>query len=136
MKSIPEEKAKPRKLNDLTNSSDTKKILSKIQAILKEKKCEDIKILNLEKVNSYLSYFILCNVSSNVQAKAAARDLEKNFKSLKLGPGNPEREDRGADSGWTLLDFGEIIVHIMTAEMRGFYDLDRLWGDATIVTVR
>ncbi|MCE9499901.1 MAG: ribosome silencing factor [Leptospira sp.] len=125
-----------KKTKEVSNSTDTKKILSRIQAMLKEKKCEDITILNLEEVNSYLSYFVLCNVSYCVQAKAVSRELENNFKSLKLGPGNQDNEEKGAESGWILIDFGEILVHIMTPEKRHFYDLDRLWGDAKVITVK
>ena len=62
----------PKKRED----TDTKKVLSQIQTILSSKKCENISILNLENVNSYLSYFVICTVLTNVQASATARDLE------------------------------------------------------------
>ncbi|MBE7411239.1 MAG: ribosome silencing factor [Leptospiraceae bacterium] len=110
--------------------SDTKKILLQIQTILASKKCEEISILNLENVNSYLSYFVICTVMTSIQAQATARELEKSLKHLKLGKGNQSNGQGSLDSGWILLDFGEILVHIMTKEKRNFYDLERLWGDA------
>ncbi|MDX1957666.1 MAG: ribosome silencing factor [Leptospiraceae bacterium] len=99
-----------------------------MQEILLDKKCEDIVVLDLEKVNTYLSLFIISTVKTTVQGNAAAKELEKSLKELKLGKGNQERTK--ADNGWILLDFGEIIIHIMTSEKRNFYDLEKLWGDA------
>lgn len=117
-----------------TISAENKKILKDMTKILQDKKCEDIKVINLEEVNSYLSIFVICTVKTSVQARAAARDLEKNLKHLKLGAGNTERTTK-KESGWTLLDFGEIIVHIMTEETRKYYDLDRLWADGSAIEV-
>ncbi len=122
----------PKKRED----TDTKKVLSQIQTILSSKKCENISILNLENVNSYLSYFVICTVLTNVQASATARDLERNLKHLKLGAGKQSIGSNSSDSGWILLDFGEILVHIMTEEKRKFYDLEKLWGDAKPVKIK
>jgi ribosome-associated protein len=52
-----------------------------------------------------------------------------------IGCGNSEKKSIPTESGWTLLDLGEIVVHIMTAETRAYYDLDKLWGDAKKVTL-
>lgn len=114
---------------------DSKKIIKKIILILEDKKCEDIKVLNLENVNSYLSIFVICTVNNVVQARAASRELEKTLKEFKLGPGNQEKKAHNSDNGWILLDLGEIIVHLMTPEKRSFYDLERLWGDANSLKV-
>jgi ribosome-associated protein len=119
---------KPKKKKAVTNSRKT--ILKKIVEILKDKKCEEITVLDLEKVNTYLSVFIICTVKTNIQGNAAARELERSMKELKLGRGNQDKKGVSADNGWTLLDFGEIIIHIMTPEKRNFYDLEKLWGDA------
>lgn len=119
---------KPKKKGTPTT---TKKIIKKIITILEEKKCEDISILDLENVNSYLCIFIICSVNSAVQARAVSRELERSLKEYKLGPGNQEKKAHNSDNGWILLDLGEIVVHIMTPEKRKYYDLEKLWGDAT-----
>ncbi|MBP9887308.1 MAG: ribosome silencing factor [Leptospiraceae bacterium] len=116
-------------------SPETKKILKEILNLLKEKKCEDIVIMNLEEVNTYLSLFVIATVASHTQGRAVARELEKNMKQYKLGSGNTEKKNIPAESGWSLIDLGEIIVHIMTAETRAYYDLDKLWGDAKRITL-
>ena len=111
-------------------SSDVKNILSTIKKIMVDKKCEEITVLNLKEVNSYLSYFVICNVNSSTHGKAVSRDIEKTLKSFKLGLGNQDKGTTYSDSGWILLDYGDILVHIMTPEKREFYALERLWRDA------
>lgn len=135
MKSNLENEVKPIKPKKKESQPTTKKILKIIVSILNEKKCEDISILDLENVNTYLSIFIICTVNSSTQAKAVSRELERKLKVYKLGSGNQEKKAHNADNGWTLLDLGEIFVHIMTQEKRKFYDLEKLWGDATIIKI-
>ena len=132
---LKEKKAPSKAKEKLTISPETKKVLKEIISLLKEKKCEDIVVMNLEEVNSYLSLFVIATVASHTQGRAAARDLEKKMKPYKLGAGNSEKKSIPTESGWTLLDLGEIVVHIMTAETRTYYDLDKLWGDAKKVTL-
>lgn len=132
---LKEKKTSPAKPKDKSISPATKKTLKEITSHLREKKCEDIVIMNLEEVNSYLSLFVIATVSSHTQGKAVARDLEKKMKSYKLGAGNTEKKNAPTESGWTLLDLGEIVVHIMTKETRAYYDLDKLWGDAKKISL-
>ncbi|MCB1178691.1 MAG: ribosome silencing factor [Leptospiraceae bacterium] len=128
------ENEKPaKKAKKKTSTTDLKKVLKIIQTILNEKKCKEISFLNLEKIHSYLSVFVICTVDSHVQARAVSRELERNLKEFKLGKGNQEKKSQ--DNGWILLDMGEIIIHIMTEEKRNFYGLERLWGDAKQIKV-
>ncbi|EMY77217.1 ribosome silencing factor [Leptospira weilii serovar Ranarum str. ICFT] len=108
----------------------TQEILRTICDIMTDKKCEEISVLNLEGVNSYLSYFVICTVNSAVQANAVAREVRKTLKEYKLSHKEADKTGTSATSGWTLLDFGEIIIHIMTPEKREYYNLDKLWRDA------
>ncbi|ABJ76657.1 ribosome silencing factor [Leptospira borgpetersenii] len=108
----------------------TEKVLQVIYDIMVDKKCEEISILNLESVNSYLSFFVICTVNSAVQANAVAREIRKTLKEYKLTHKEVDKTGTSTNSGWTLLDFGEIIIHIMTPEKREYYNLDRLWRDA------
>lgn len=119
-----------------SSSPDIKKILKKIKEILIEKKCENTVFLDLEKVNSYLSIFVITTVGSAVQAKAVSRELERSLKEFKLRKSNQTRSaETSTDNGWILLDLGEIIIHIMTPDKREFYSLDKLWGDAKAIKV-
>ena len=77
-------------------------------------------------------YFILCTATSDTHAKTLADEKDK----LLSEAGEPVLRREGYRSGgWTLLDFGCVIVHVFTDEARKFYDLERLWSDSEVVDV-
>lgn len=114
-------------------------ILKNIKKIFIEKKCENIQFLNLQKVNSYLSYFAIATARTTAQARFCAREIEKFMKPYRKFYGNLQRTSNliptRDNSGWLVLDYGDIIVHIMQPEIREFYNLERLWGDAEFIEV-
>ncbi|MDF3820055.1 ribosome silencing factor [Leptospira sp. 96542] len=117
-------------------SEETINYLKKIKQTLIDKKCENIQFLDLRDVHSYLSLFVLATVKTETQGRSCAKDIDKFMKPLKLSVSRNHFADLPKDvTGWILLDYGEVCVHIMTDEMRTFYSLDRLWGDATPILV-
>lgn len=112
-------------------------ILKNIKKIFLEKKCEEIQFLDLQNVNSYLTYFAIATAKTDTQARSVAREIEKFMKPLRKGQGIQNRSPQGNvakdNSGWLLLDYGDIIVHIMNPEIRSYYNLERLWGDAKVL---
>ena len=94
---------------------------------LDDKKARDIQILKMDKVTVLADYFVICTATSDTHAKTLADETEK----LLDQAGEPVLRREGyRTGGWTLLDFGCVIVHIFSEELRGFYALDRLWADA------
>lgn len=91
-----------------------------------EKKGIDVLLLDLRKVNSYFDYFLIATGNSRIHCRALARELER----LMLGRGVRSRNRPDYDSGWIVIDFGSLIVHIFTGETRDYYQLEKLWGDA------
>ncbi|HOP29152.1 MAG TPA: ribosome silencing factor [Spirochaetota bacterium] len=93
---------------------------------LDDKKADNPVFMDLRKVNSYLNYFIIATGNSKIHCRSLARELERFAISegLKLY-GNPDY-----NSEWIIIDFGEIIAHIFTEEMRSYYQLEKLWADA------
>ena len=98
----------------------------KCLAFLDEKKAENPVFMDLRKVNTYLDFFLIATGNSKIHCRALARDLERFAiaEGLKMN-GNPDY-----NSEWIIIDFGEIIAHIFTDEMRSYYQLERLWADA------
>ncbi|MDY6935843.1 MAG: ribosome silencing factor [Spirochaetota bacterium] len=95
--------------------------------LLDEKKAADIIILDLSKINNYFDYFIISTGNSFLHCRSLGREIRKLFKAISL----KERSKSKLDSGWILLDYTDIVVHIFTQEMREFYQLEKLWADAT-----
>jgi len=98
----------------------------KCLSFLDEKKAENPVFMDLRKINTYLDFFIIATGNSKIHCRALARDLERFAiaEGLKMY-GNPDY-----NSEWIIIDFGEIIAHIFTDEMRSYYQLERLWADA------
>ena len=122
-------------LQDDTNKNNkelTDSAIKLIVSTLQSKKCEDITVLNLNTVNAFLSWFIIASVQSTTQAKSVSRELVKTLKSERIKNYNNQND---IESGWILLDFGDIFVHIMTPQTRNFYDLEKLWGDAKQIQI-
>jgi len=99
---------------------------------LDDKKARDIQILKTDKVTVLADYFILCTANSTTHGKTLAEETDK---ILSQAGEPPLRREGYRSGGWTLLDFGCVIVHIFSEEMRQFYALDRLWSDAEKVDV-
>ena len=98
--------------------------------ILNEKKAENVVLLDLRQINSYLDYFVIATGNSHIHCTALAKELQKYLKGIDfIGMGNPR-----LDTGWIALDYNEIVIHIFTKELREYYQLDRLWGDAHFIS--
>jgi ribosome-associated protein len=97
-----------------------------------DKKATDLDVLSVADLTSIADYFILASASNERQAQAIADGIvgrlkeEMGVKPLLVEGTNPGR--------WVLLDFGDFIIHIFTEDVRRFYGLERLWGDAPNVT--
>jgi ribosome-associated protein len=93
--------------------------------ILSERNALDIALLDISRTASFTDYFVIATAQSPLQFNALAEYLEKDLKP----EGHDLRHKEGsAESGWMLLDFGELIVHIFSPEKRAFYRLEELWG--------
>jgi len=98
--------------------------------VISDKKGSDIVILDTGKVSSIADFFVIATVDSERQAKAVLDDIEKELKPHRK---NPMSVDAESGSGWVLLDYGDVIVHIFNPITRDFYDLEDLWSNAPVV---
>jgi ribosome-associated protein len=96
------------------------------------RKAEDPLLLDLRGISSFTEAFLLCHGNSTRQVQAMADAVEK---ALSETHGRKARTEGYAEGEWVLMDFGDFVVHIFTAEKREFYGLERLWGDAPRIEV-
>ena len=110
----------------LTRNSKIFKVI--INAIL-DKKGEKIVSLDLKKIPEAVSdFFIICEASNNNQLRAIADNIEKEVKDQ--CDENPFKHEGRQAEQWILIDFVDVVVHIMLPEPRKFYNLEELWSDA------
>jgi len=93
-----------------------------------DKKATDIRILDLGELLGITDFFVLASASNERQLGTVVEEVERR---LKQGEHRAPRHREGTkDTGWMVLDYGEIVVHAFTETQRAFYDLERLWSDA------
>ncbi|AAY39397.1 ribosome-associated protein IOJAP [Pseudomonas amygdali pv. tabaci str. ATCC 11528] len=96
-------------------------------AALEEVKGADILTIDVRDKTSIADYMLICTGTSNRQLNALVDNVRDKVKAAGL---KSLSEEGKGDSDWVLLDLGDVIVHVMTAAARQFYDLERLWQGA------
>jgi ribosome-associated protein len=99
-----------------------------VAAAAVDKKATDIRILDLGELLGITDFFVLASTSNDRQLSTVVEEIERRLKQ-DLGR-VPLRREGTKETGWMVLDYGEIVVHAFTQEQRAFYDLERLWSDA------
>jgi ribosome-associated protein len=97
-----------------------------------DKSAIDLVVLNLEGLSSVADFFLVCSARSTTQAETIAEAVRG---ALRAEGVRPRHGEGSAESGWLLLDYNDVVVHIFLEETRGFYALERLWGDAPLVSM-
>lgn len=115
--------------NDINTSSE--KFASIIARILDDNKAQDIVILNVSNVCSLSDYFIIATGSSTPHVRGLTETVRKKIKDLfKRIPMGEETEKQNR---WNLLDYGEVVVHIMHGVERENYKIEKFWSHALIL---
>lgn len=97
-------------------------------ASAEEKLAEDVVTLTLGSASSVADFFVIATANSEPQLRAVSDFIERKVRET-FGVHTSSNAENN-EGGWVLLDFGNVIVHIMTPEMRARYNLEGLWGDA------
>ncbi len=95
--------------------------------VASDKLASDIVMLDVRRVASFADYFVIMSAESTRQIEALEEDITRALKDENVGRFHREGIH---SSGWVLLDFSDVIVHIFGPEERTFYDLERLWSQA------
>ena len=111
---------------------DSLDLARQIADILVEKQAEDILILDLRALTPITDYFVICTGTSQRQLRALQQTI---IESLKQGEAHLKAAgvEGTPESGWLLLDYGDVIVHLFEAETRAYYRLEELWGAGRVV---
>jgi len=90
----------------------------------------DIVLLDIRKISTFADYFVLCTAESTRQINAIAEEIEH---VLKQEGERPVHREGTANSGWVLLDYGDVVIHTFAPEERKFYNLEEFWSAASTV---
>ncbi|MGN1127540.1 MAG: ribosome silencing factor [Candidatus Flemingiibacterium sp.] len=121
----------PEMLPSLENAEPIE-LARELVRVLDLKKARDIKLLRVADQTVIADYFIICGGTSNTNIKALAGEAEY---KLSLRGVAPLRIDGYSEGQWIVLDFGSVMVHIMSRDNRDFFKLEKLWSDAEAVDI-
>lgn len=120
---------KSREKNTITRLNRNSKIFKAIIKAIQDKKGENIVSLDLRKIpEASADFFIVCQASSTTQVKAICDQIEHLVKET-CGEGPYKHEGRQTFQ-WVLIDYVNVVVHVMHPEARNFYKLEEMWSDA------
>ena len=99
-----------------------------------DKKALDVLVMDLRGISGEVDYFVLATGESDLQIRAIVDNVVDRLRA-EAGERPLHREGQPGSSGWIVLDYFDLVVHVFTPELRARYDLERLWGDAPMNTV-
>lgn len=100
--------------------------VERIRSIADEMKAERIEVLDVRGKTIMADYFVVCSGNNDIHVRAISDRIAEKMREAK----SRVRHVEGADTGWMLMDFGDVLCHVMREEQRQFYDLESLWSAA------
>ena len=107
-----------------------KEIVKIAYKALDDKKAEDIKIIDISDISVIADYFVIANGTNSSQVEAMVDEVTDVLAKNKI---HAERIEGIRSSGWILMDFNDVVIHIFSREDRLFYDLERIWRDGKVI---
>ncbi|MBM7701452.1 ribosome silencing factor [Metabacillus iocasae] len=110
-----------------------RELLSLVAKAADDKKAIDLVALNMQGVSLVADYFVICHGNSDKQAQAIAREIKEKAQEHNI---HVKRMEGFDEARWILIDLGDVVAHVFHKDERGYYKLERLWGDAPIVDLQ
>lgn len=99
---------------------------------MKDKKAEDIRVIDISKISVIADYFVIASGNNNNQVQAIVDNVEE---KLHMAGCTEPRVEGYNSASWILLDYNDVIVHVFSRDDRLFYDLERIWRDGVEIDI-
>lgn len=106
----------------------SKELAQSIVSILDAKKAADIVMLGVAELTIVADYFVIATATSTTHVRALCEEVEHELELKGIKPGHIE----GKATGWVLMDYGSVVVHLFLPDAREMYNLERLWDDGAV----
>lgn len=117
------------------SENSSKKLLDSVVLGIEDLKGEDITVLDLREIeNSVCDYFVVCTGNSNTQVSSIANSIERTVR--KENKERPISVEGKENAMWVLLDYASVVVHVFQRNIREYYDIESMWGDAKTINVQ
>lgn len=111
---------------------EPKELALKVAKLLDDKKAQDVTVIDIGLKASFADYFIIASGGSERQMSALVDNVEDMLEPMGVFPKSIEGK---RTSGWTLMDYGDVVINVMTVDMRQKYNLERIWGDCETLEI-
>lgn len=108
-----------------------KQKLNLIYKTAEDKKAKDIKVISVVGLSSVTNYFVICGANSTTQANGIANAIENVLSEKNIEPFGKEGKNVGK---WIVLDYVDVMIHILNEDERDFYDLEKVWETGEVMT--
>ena len=98
-----------------------------IAGVASESLASDIEVLDIRKLSTIADFFVIGSADNVRQLRAIGEAIERGLREDGV---RPDRREGTPDTGWIVLDYGDVIAHLFTTEQRAFYRLEEVWADA------
>lgn len=98
---------------------------------LNAKKAKELNAVKIDELTVLTEYFLMCTATSSTHVRALADEAEEKLKEAGVLPHHIE----GKSTGWIVLDYGSVIIHVFSRDQREFYALDKMWSDGETVVL-
>jgi ribosome-associated protein len=106
----------------------SRELALKIADLIADSPAQNTLVLDIRKLSTISDFFVICSGENERQLRAIVNDVREGLEEIGI---SPRRSDEGTTaSGWLLIDYGDVIVHVLDVEQRSFYRLEELWADA------
>ena len=114
----------------MTNSQQmtSDKFACVVARVLDDRLAKNISVLNISQVSSLADYFVICSADATTQVKSLTGNLKEKIKNLFQRLPNGEEND--LKNRWNLLDYGDVVVHILQRDERDTYAIEKFWNHA------
>src|SRR3974390_2015214 len=113
---------------------DSRKLALLCRTLADNKKAEDIEILDVRELSSVTDYYVIVSGTSEPHLRAIVEEITEKLRDVHQL--RPRAVDGAVQASWVVLDYFDVIVHVMRGDVRERYDLESLWGDAPRVKAR
>ena len=105
-------------------SSD--KVVEVIRNAMEDKKAENVKVIYIGEISVIADYFVICSASNTSQLEAIVDSITEELGKKSI---YTKKTEGNRNSGWILMDYGDVVAHVFLREDRDFYNLERIWSD-------
>lgn len=112
---------------------ESKVLAERIAGAMSDKKGEEVLMIDIAEKSSFADYFVMASAGSERQLEALKDAVEDTLEPAGIFP---KRVEGQKQSGWILMDYGDVVVNILTSDMRAKYNIEKIWADCEFIMVK